>query len=77
MQRIPFVSCTSRDHAQYHELYTPACGKSLYSDPTRVAFDSGQEHKFLGGGDTVESPIKDPPSKGQPPNNGHIAWHQT
>ena len=26
---------------------------------------------------TVEPPIKDPPSKGQPPNNGHIAWHQT
>ena len=26
---------------------------------------------------TVEPPIKDPPRKGQPPNNGHIAWHQT
>ena len=26
---------------------------------------------------TVELPIKDPPSKGQPPNNGHVAWHQT
>ena len=26
---------------------------------------------------TVEPPIKDPSSKGQPPNNGHIAWHQT
>ena len=26
---------------------------------------------------TVEPPIKDPPNKGQPPNNGHIAWHQT
>ena len=26
---------------------------------------------------TVEPPIKDPLSKGQPPNNGHIAWHQT
>ena len=28
--------------------------KSLYSDPTHVTFDFGQEHKFLGGGDTCQ-----------------------
>ena len=26
---------------------------------------------------TVEAPIKDPPKKGQPLNNGHISGHQT